>query len=98
MNVQGENVCRFTGNLFEYSVRTVGDGYKLGKGKLFLPSEPGSAAGQTIKVTAWGEVAESLELLPEGASIMILSSYTPSVYRNTLYDDFTVWSFRWYKG
>lgn len=85
------NSCRFTGKLLDYTVRAVGDGsYTLGKGKIFLPDLENENVGQYISIVAWGEIAEARNLVASHTWISVIASYTPNVFKNKLYDTFTV--------
>jgi hypothetical protein len=92
---KAENVCRFRGRLTEYSTKLVGnDGYLLGKGKLFLPDSEAKSIGQTINLSAWGDVAERLQQVELGSWINVFTTYTPNTFNGRIYEDFTVGGFK----
>lgn len=89
--MKSENCCRFVGQLVSFTVNEVGaDKYRLGKGVLFLPDPEMPNIGQRINLMAWEDKADELNLIERGTWLNILSMYTPSTFRGTLQDSFTV--------
>lgn len=92
--MEAENCCRFTGKLKYFSCNTVGDGeYMLGRGQLILPDPEKSNIFQKINIVCWGDIAERMSTVPLGSWVTVLSSYTPNLYKDRLYDEFTVGAF-----
>jgi hypothetical protein len=87
------NICHFEGVLSNYSVSTVGDDHRLGKGTIQLVETPPSGICQEIAIVAWYDVAERLAEVPIGSWIKVLSSYHPNDYNGMRYPQFTVYYF-----
>jgi len=66
--MKGVNFVELIGKIVWPSLKTVGDGYKLFKGKIAIPHDD---KFQYLKVAAWHNTAESLGELPEHTFVKI---------------------------
>jgi len=73
-------------------VSIIGDGHILGKGELRLVDSETNTY-QSIKIIAWYDLAQRLELVPEASWISILTSYAPSEFMGRVDDQFSVGAF-----
>lgn len=70
--MEGTNFVELLGKIIYPSLKTVGGGYKLFKGKLAIPvGDVNDGRFQYLKIAAWSSVAEALSDLPNESFIKI---------------------------
>lgn len=86
------NICLFTGQLRSFRLMEVGEFKDIlwGYGTLFLPDNENGCIGLEIRIQAWGDNAQTLSELPEGAWIKVSSVFAPSEFRGKEQSNFVV--------
>jgi hypothetical protein len=79
----GENYVKIIGKVVYPNFQEVGNGSYLFKAKVAVPTQDHKSRYQYIKITAWGNLAQALNDLPNDSYVSIIGHIEERSYEGT---------------